>query len=98
MLSVESALNAITRGKLYGIKRAIPIARAVTRNTHPRVHFPEVGALDNEDEDTTQITWQDTTHENEPSPPAATPPPERRSRRQRKTSYADILPQSKYNG
>jgi hypothetical protein len=57
---------------------------------HAPLHSPEVVALDNEDEDITQIEWPETTDENEPSPPATTIPPERRSRRQRKTSYADI--------
>jgi hypothetical protein len=56
---------------------------------------PEVDALDNENEETTQITWPETADENEPTPGASTPPPERRSRRRRKTSYTDILAQSK---
>ncbi|KAJ5904697.1 uncharacterized protein N7473_001751 [Penicillium subrubescens] len=66
--------------------------------TRPRLYSPEVVPLDNEDEDTTQITWPATTDENEPSPPATTPPPERRSRRQRKKSYTDVLAQPDYNG
>lgn len=66
--------------------------------TYPGLHCPEVDAVDNEDEETTQITWPETTDENEPSPETSTPPPERRSRRQRKTSYTDIFAQSKYNG
>lgn len=65
--------------------------------THPRLQSPEVVALDNEDENTTQITWPETTDENESSPPATTSPPETRSRRQRKTSYPDILANPKYN-
>ncbi|KAI2742757.1 hypothetical protein DTO013F2_8433 [Penicillium roqueforti] len=48
--------------------------------TYLGLHSPEVDALDNEDEETTQITWPETADENEPSPGASTPPPERRSR------------------
>lgn len=78
--------------------RSVPISRTESLPTHPELRSPEVVALDNEDEESTQITWPDTTDENEPSPAAATPTPERRSRRKRKTSYADTLAQSKYDG
>jgi hypothetical protein len=65
--------------------------------TYPGLHSSEVGALNNEDEETTQMTWPETADENEPSLEASTPPPERRSRRRRKTSYTDILAQSTSN-
>ncbi|KAJ5394721.1 hypothetical protein N7509_006508 [Penicillium cosmopolitanum] len=78
--------------------KSVPISRTESLLTHPKLRSPEVVALDNEDEESTQITWPETTDENEPSPAAATPTPERRSRRKRKTSYADTLAQSKYDG
>lgn len=52
--------------------------------THQRLDSPEIVALDNEDEEATQIPWPETTDENEPSLRDSTPPPERRSRGQRK--------------
>jgi hypothetical protein len=48
-----------------------------------------------EDAESTQITWTDTLNEVEDSLQTSTPTPGRRSQRPRKTSYADILPQSK---
>ncbi|KAJ5904785.1 uncharacterized protein N7473_001701 [Penicillium subrubescens] len=67
--------------------KSAPSSRTESLPTHPQLRSPEVVALDEEDEESTQITWPETTDENEHSPPAATPPPERRSRRKRKTSY-----------
>ncbi|KAJ5367174.1 hypothetical protein N7541_001115 [Penicillium brevicompactum] len=49
------------------------------------------------DEESTQITWPDTPDETNTLPRSSTPTPERRSQRPRKTSYADILAQSKYS-
>lgn len=51
-------------------------------------------------EGSTQVTWPDTADDTKTSAQATTPTPERRSERRsqrpRKTSYADILAQSKY--
>jgi hypothetical protein len=58
---------------------------------------PETIAPDDYDEEATQITWPDTADETNISPQATTLPTERRSQRLRKTSYADILAQSKYD-
>jgi hypothetical protein len=43
------------------------------------------------DEEATQITWPDTTHEAQVSPQVNAPPAERRSQRPSKIPYADIL-------
>jgi hypothetical protein len=48
-----------------------------------------------ENDNDTQITWTDTADETESSALITSPTPERRSQRARKTSYADILAQSK---
>ncbi|KAJ5046213.1 hypothetical protein NUH16_003038 [Penicillium rubens] len=50
-----------------------------------------------DDEEDAQITWPDTPEEIKASSRTTTPVPERRSQRPRKTSYADILAQSKYD-
>ncbi|KAJ5111788.1 hypothetical protein NUU61_001418 [Penicillium alfredii] len=65
--------------------------------THQFQDSPEIIAPDDDDEEATQITWPDTADEIKASPRATTSPPERRSQRPRKTSYADILGQSKYD-
>ncbi|KAJ5240419.1 uncharacterized protein N7469_002010 [Penicillium citrinum] len=52
-------------------------------------------ADEDEDEESTQITWADTLDETESARQTSTPTPERRSQRPRKTSYADILALSK---
>lgn len=48
-----------------------------------------------DDEESTQITWADTLDGTESGQQTIAPTPERRSQRPRKTSYADILAQSK---
>jgi hypothetical protein len=48
-----------------------------------------------EDEESAQITWADTLDGIENGQQTSAPTPERRSQRPRKTSYADILAQSK---
>jgi hypothetical protein len=48
-----------------------------------------------ENDNNTQISWTDTADETESSALINSPTPERRSQRARKTSYADILAQSK---
>lgn len=50
---------------------------------------------EDEDEASTQITWADTLDGTGSARQTSTPTPERRSQRPRKTSYADILAQSK---
>jgi hypothetical protein len=64
---------------------------------HQFQESPEIIAPGGHDKEATQITWPDTANEAKISPQATTPPAERRSQRPRKTSYADILAQSKYD-
>ncbi|KZN87629.1 hypothetical protein EN45_061900 [Penicillium chrysogenum] len=65
--------------------------------THQSQDSPQIIAPGDDDEESTQITWPDTPEEIKASSRATTPVPERRSQRPRKTSYADILAQSKYD-
>ncbi|KAI3118771.1 hypothetical protein CBS147326_9899 [Penicillium roqueforti] len=57
----------------------------------------QIIAPGDDDEEDAQITWPDTPEEIKASSRTTTPVPERRSQRPRKTSYADILAQSKYD-
>ncbi|KAJ6168290.1 hypothetical protein N7497_001133 [Penicillium chrysogenum] len=65
--------------------------------THQSQDSPQIIAPGDDDEEATQITRPDTPEEIKASSRATTPVPERRSQRPRKTSYADILAQSKYD-
>jgi hypothetical protein len=59
----------------------------------PTSELNETTPLENDND--TQITWTDTADETESSALITSPTPERRSQRARKTSYTDILAQSK---
>lgn len=58
---------------------------------------PTETSAPNDDHEETQMTWPDTADDAQVSPQPPTPTPERRSQRPRKTSYVDILAQSKRN-
>ncbi|KAL3482593.1 hypothetical protein BJX62DRAFT_221396, partial [Aspergillus germanicus] len=68
-------------------------------HSHQNVHsqaIPEQSERTGQDDDTeTQFTWTETADEAENLPQDTSPTPERRSQRMRKTSYADVLAQSK---
>ncbi|GFG21446.1 hypothetical protein IFM5058_11047 [Aspergillus udagawae] len=66
---------------------------------HPDIQSPDAPGhserIERDDDTETQFTWTETADEADHLPQLTSPTPERRSQRMRKTSYADILAQSK---